>query len=92
LKDKASHGLEDARQQAEHFVRASTNRATELSQQGQIIWREQKVSLLSAIQGVRTGVQVFAEPRSSLISTGTEILPAPSQELSPYVQKPGEDY
>jgi gas vesicle protein len=92
LKDKAGHRLEDARQKAEHFVRAGTNRATELSQQGQTIWREQKVSLLSAIKGVRTGVQVFAEPRSNLSSMGTDILPAPSQELSPYVQKPGEDY
>jgi gas vesicle protein len=103
LKDEANHRLEDARQQAEHLARTSTNRATELTQQGQAIWREQRVSLLSAIQGVRTGVRVFAEQGSAghpqvgettaefnSSTTGTDIQPAPSHDLSTFVQDPDD--
>jgi gas vesicle protein len=90
LKDKAEHSLEDARQKAEHLARTTTNRATELTQQGQALWREQKVSLLSAIQGVRTGVQVFAEQGGKNAATGTALQPASQHDLSTYVVDPGE--
>lgn len=96
LKERAEASLEEARTRAEQMARSSAAKFNEISQQGQTVLNEQKIGLLSAYEGVKTGVKNYREsggqsakeePAGSQGWTSTtSIEPAPPSELSTHVE------
>ena len=84
VKGQAEETLKEASERAEQLARAGAARANEIAQQGQAMFNEQKVGLLSAYEGVKTGVKVYRDSAEQ----GSMVEPSRSQDR--YEQAPIE--
>jgi len=74
LKDQAVEKVEETRTKAEELARVSAERMNELKYQGQTTLNEQKVTLQSALEGVKEGVKTYKEE-----SEGDKVVLSPGE-------------
>jgi gas vesicle protein len=60
-RDQAVEKVEQTRTKAEELARVSAERVSDLKYQGQASLKEQKVTLQSALKGVKEGVKTFKQ-------------------------------